>query len=229
MKKVRIGILGSGNMGRTLGLRWLEEGYEVLFGSVSPQSRASVTQQVANGRTGTLNEAAAFGDVLLYTVRGVLPPQVLDASLVAGKVLIDLNNFDIPADYAYEAVTDSLAEQTQRAVPDVRVVKAFNTLAMEVYELPASALRAQATSTFLAGDDPAAKEQVAELARALGLNPVDAGPLRQARLIESMGDFIRMLMGGAARLGPMAHLSVQVLPAAHEARLGGRQATALPS
>lgn len=229
MNKCRIGILGSGNMGRTLGLRWMEEGYQVLFGSVSPHSLALVTQQSAGVRTGTLDEAAAFGDVLLYTVRGVAPSQLLDAALLDGKVLIDLNNFDIPAGHAYAAVRYSLAEQTQRAVPGVRVVKAFNTLAMEVFELPAATLQAQGTATYLAGDDADAKRQVAALARALGLSPIDAGPLRQARLIESMGDFIRLLMGGSAALGPMAHLSVQVLPATHQARLGGRQASALAS
>lgn len=229
MKNFRIGILGSGNMGRTLGLRWMEQGYDVLFGSAFEHELELVAQRSAAARTGSLNEATAFGDVLLYTVRGMAPSQVLDPQLLANKVLIDLNNFGIPDGYAYSAVVESLAERTQHDVPAARVVKAFNNLAMEVYELSATTLQAQGTATYLAGDDAAAKQQVAELARALGLNPIDVGPLRQARLIESMGDFIRLLMGGTARLGGMAHLSVKVLPAPDQSRLGGRQASMLDS
>lgn len=135
MKNFRIGILGSGNMGRTLGLRWMEQGYDVLFGSAFEHELQLVTERSAASLTGSLNEAAAFGDVLLYTVRGVPPSEVVNPQRLAGKVLIDLNNFSIPDGYAYPAVVESLAERTQRDMPAARVVKAFNNLAMEAYEL----------------------------------------------------------------------------------------------
>jgi 8-hydroxy-5-deazaflavin:NADPH oxidoreductase len=212
-----------------LGLRWVDQGYKVMFGSAFEHELNLVKGLRPTALTGDLTDAAAFGDILLYSVRGVAPSAVLDPQHLAGKVVIDINNFGIPADFAYPAVTESLAEQTQRDVPQARVVKAFNNLAMEVYELPAHTLQFQKVATYLAGNDAQAKQQVAVLARTLGLNPVDVGPLRQARLLESMGDFVRLLMGGQARLGGMAHLSVQVLPTPEETRLGGRQASLLNS
>jgi hypothetical protein len=230
MKTFRIGILGSGNMGRTLGLRWAEAGYEIFFGSQFEHELATVRQHATVPvSTGSLDEAAGYGDILLFTARGLMPSQLIDKTLAKGKILVDINNFPIPDGFNYPAVEDSLAERAQRDLPDARVVKAFNNLAMEAYELPADQLESLSVSAFIAGDNATAKDDVAQLARVLGLHPIDVGPLRQARLLESMGDLIRLLMGGKAGFGPMAHLSMHRLPAASATRLGGRQPSLLDS
>lgn len=230
MKTFRIGILGSGNMGRTLGLRWAELGHKVIFGSQFDHELTAVREYASLPiMTGSLSEAADYGEILLFTARGLMPSQLIDKNLLKGKILVDINNFPIPEGFDYPAVADSLAERAQRDVPDVRVVKAFNNLAMEAYELPSEQLVAASVSAFIAGDDAAAKEDVAQLASAFGLTPIDVGPLRQARLLESLGDFIRLLMGGNAGLGAMAHLSMHALPTPTTTRLGGRQPSLLDS
>jgi 8-hydroxy-5-deazaflavin:NADPH oxidoreductase len=148
-------------------------------------------------------------------------PQVLD-----GKIIIDINNQDIPEGFAYPAIVESLAEKLAAVVPNARVVKAFNTMAQELFELAPEPLRDYGVSVFVAGDDEQAKATVMQLAKEIGFLPVDSGVLRNARLIEGLGDFIRMIMIGQEQ-GSYATISVNVLPAAQGQRLGGRQASAL--
>lgn len=221
---MKIGILGSGNMGRSLGVLWAEHGHQVFFGSRSSDKGQQLATQVGrNTQGGTNDQAAAFGEVLLYTIRGVNPAEVLSTTtMLAGKVLIDCNNFAIPKDFAYEPITRSLAENLAEQAPNAKVVKAFNTMAQEVFELSPQPLEQLNVSVFLAGDDATAKQMVAQLAEEIGFKPLDCGPLRQARLLEGLGDFIRLMIIGQG-LGPYATVSVQVLPPAEQTRLGGRQ------
>ena len=225
---MKIGILGSGNMGRSLGALWAEQGHEVFFGSRLAEKGQHVATQVGHGtRGGTNDEAAAFGDVLLYTARGVNPAAMLSTlAVLDGKVLIDCNNFDIPEGFAYEPIPKSLAETLSEQVPNAKVVKAFNTMAQEIFELSPQPLDQYNVSVFLAGDDATAKQTVAQLAQEIGFNPLDCGPLRQARLLEGLADFIRLMIIGQG-LGPYATLSVNVVPPAEQERLGGRQASSL--
>ncbi|MEO0489538.1 MAG: NAD(P)-binding domain-containing protein [Cyanobacteria bacterium J06659_2] len=225
---MKIGILGSGNMGRSLGALWAEQGHQVFFGSRSADRGQQVATQVGrNTQGGTNDQAASFGDILLYTIRGVDPAVVLsNTTVLDGKVLIDCNNFDIPEGFAYEPITCSLAETLAEQVPTAKVVKAFNTMAQEVFELSPQPLAQHNVSVFLAGDDATAKQTVAQLAEEIGFQPLDCGPLRQARLLEGLGDFIRLMIIGQG-LGSYATLSVNVLPPTEQARLGGRQASSL--
>lgn len=225
---MRIGILGSGNMGRSLGILWSQAGHEVFFGARNPQQarRAADLAGSAAG-AGSLDEAARFGDVLLYCARHVMPSDLLsDSSLVDAKVVIDLNNSDIPGGFAFEPIALSHAETLQAAIPRARVIKAFNTMAQEVLELSGSDLKQHRVSVFVAGNDRAAREAVMRLAADIDFTPMDCGELRHARLLEGLGDFIRLLIGGQ-RMGPMATLSVHTLPAPKAHRLGGRDASRL--
>jgi 8-hydroxy-5-deazaflavin:NADPH oxidoreductase len=169
-----------------------------------------------------------FGEVVLYGVRGVPPAEVLgSADTLAGKVVVDMNNGPIPDDHSIGPAGPSLAERLAAAAPGARVVKAFNTMAQEVFDLAPEPLRDHRVSAFLAGDDEDAKRVVAGLAEELGFVPLDAGPLQAARMLEGLADFIRHAMGRVG-LGPTATISVHVLPApAAPSRLGGRQASAL--
>jgi 8-hydroxy-5-deazaflavin:NADPH oxidoreductase len=225
---MKIGIIGTGNMGRSLGILWAERGHEVFFGSRDPQKGKAIAQFAGHGsKGGTNDEVAAFSDVMLYTTRGIMPSAVLSSTdVLSGKVLIDCNNWDIPEGYAYKPIIESLAEKLAADVPHAHVVKAFNTFAQEVFELSPTPLKNYNVSCFTCGDNESAKKTVMSLAEEIGFAPVDCGALRSARMLEALGDFIRFAIGGM-KLGPFATISVNKLPAAQEGRLGGRQASNL--
>jgi predicted dinucleotide-binding enzyme len=212
-------------MARALGIVWAERGHRVFFGSRDPaKARACAALGPGGIESGSNDQAAAFGDVVVHTVRAVMPSAVLaSTAALAGKVLVCINNRTIPKDFAFETmIGPSLAEALAADVPGARVVKAFNTMAQEVFEHPSEALRGYDVSSFLCGDDADAKKLVAELSRDAGLNPIDCGSLRAARMLESMGDFIRYMMFGMKR-GYFATISVRDIPAAAGRRLGGRK------
>jgi 8-hydroxy-5-deazaflavin:NADPH oxidoreductase len=176
---------------------------------------------------GSNDEAAVFGEVLLYSARGVDPSEVLTSTeVLTGKILIDPNNSTIPEGFAYEPIVKSLAEILAEQVPNAIVVKAFNTMAQEVFELAPEPLKNHHVSVFVASDDANAKQTVMQLAEEIGFVAIDSGGLRNARLIEGVGDFIRFLLIGQLQ-NPYATISVQILPAAAQSRLGGRQASNL--
>jgi len=222
---VRIGIIGTGNMGRTLGLLWAEGGHEVLFGARDrEQGRWAAGLAVGGARYGSNDEAAAHGEVVVYTVRDAAPSAVLSSpAALSGKVLIDCNNRDIPDGFAFDPIAgESLAERLAADVPYAHVVKAFNTVAQEAYELPPAQLREQGVSCFVCGDDEPARRTVMVLAAEIGLAPVDCGPLRSARLVEAQADLVRFLMAGMGH-GRHNALSWRRLPETTGQRLGGRR------
>lgn len=225
---MKIGIIGSGNMGRSLGILWAEQGHEVFFGARTAEQGQAVADFAQRGtQGGTNDQAAAVGEVLLYTVRGVHPAQVLTSTDgLTGKILIDPNNSTIPDGFAYEPIAKSLAEILAEQVPNAIVVKAFNTMAQEVFELAPTPLKEHHVSVFVASDDTTARQTVMRLAEELGFVAIDCGGLRNARMIEGIGDFIRFLLIGQFQ-NPYTTISVNVLPAAEQTRLGGRQDSSL--
>lgn len=220
---MKIGIIGSGNMGRSVGILWAERGHEVFFGSREAQKGQLIAEFAGHGATGGTNdEAAAFGDAIFYGVRE-LPSQVLSSTeALSNKILIDCNNSEIPEGYAFEPIQASIAEKFAADVPNAHVVKAFNTFAQEVFELSLEPLKQYQVSCFICSDNEQAKQAVMTLAAEIGFNSVDCGGLRYARMVEGLGDFIRFMIGGMKR-GPYATVSVHQLPTASEQRLGGRK------
>ena len=225
---MKIGIIGSGNIRRSLGILWAEQKHEVFFGARTTEKGQAVAESAGNNtQGGTNDEAAAFGEVLLYTIRGVNPADVLTSiDVLDGKILIDCNNHEIPENFAYQAIDYSLAEKLAEQVPHAQVVKAFNTMAQEVFELSPQPLKEYNVSVFVAGDDEDARKIVMNLAADIGFTPVDCGELRFSRLLEGLGDFIRYLIIGQ-KLGSYTTISVETLPAAQNQRLGGRQSSSL--
>jgi hypothetical protein len=226
---MKIGIIGSGNMGRALGVRFAQLGHEIMFGARRPeQAKAATTLAGAGTLAGDNDAAARHGEVLLWTMRDHDPAHVLrDPGLLDGKVVIDLNN----RDYADEARTGAwfdraIAEKLQEAAPGARVVKAFNTIAMESFDVEPEALRRAGAQTFIAGGDGDAKRVAAGLTEELGFKAVDlgAGPAAM-RAAEALGDAIRLLMIDQA-LGGRAHLRVDYLPAPALEAVGARQPSA---
>jgi 8-hydroxy-5-deazaflavin:NADPH oxidoreductase len=222
---MNIGIIGTGNMGRTLGSRWAGIGHRVLFGSRDVgKAKAAASATKGSSHAGTFDAAAAFGDVVLYTVRAVPPSSVLrDPNALDGKVLIDCNNSDIlgldipnPDGAAggihFPSTVPSLAERLARDVPNAHVVKAFNTIPATVLALDIEQLRPHGVSVFLCSDDAHAKSVVSDLAEELGLIGVDSGGLERAQLVEAVADFIRFQIVEMNR-GLFATMSMHVVPA----------------
>lgn len=118
-------------------------------------------------------------------------------------------------------MSESLAEKLAANVPNAHVVKAFNTFAQEVFELSPEPLKDYNVSCYICGDDEQAKKTVMTLAEEIGFAAINCGPLRSARMIEAIGDFIRFMIGGM-KLGSYATISVHKLPEAPHQRLGGR-------
>jgi len=192
---MRIGVLGTGDVGRTLASALLRSGHEVRLGSRTAGNAAAVewAEEVRGPASeGTFADAAGFGELLVNATAGAASLQALSlagAEQLAGKVLVDVAN---PLDFSQgmpPTLTvcndDSLAEQIQRALPDVRVVKTLNTVTAAVMVDPTLV---EGTHTmFVAGDDAAAKAQVGELLQELGWPPgsiLDLGDISAARGME---------------------------------------------
>ena len=224
---MKISIIGSGNMGRSLGILWAEQGHDVFFGSRTAEKGLATANFAKHGtQGGTNDEAAAFGDVLLYTARGISPSEVFTSiEILTDKIIIDLNNFEIPDDFNYLPIKKSLAEQLSEEVPNALVIKAFNTIPQEVFELAPEPLKDYNVSVLVAGNDSEAKKTVMQLAQDIGFNPIDSGTLRNARLIEGLADLERFLVIHQ-QMGLVVP-SFHVLPQAEEQRLGGRKPSVL--
>ncbi|HEV2605569.1 MAG TPA: NAD(P)-binding domain-containing protein [Microvirga sp.] len=225
---MNIGIIGSGNMGRALGTRLAAVGHQVMFGARRPEQAHAAAERAGSGATaGSNDEAAAFGEVLVWTMREPDPAAVLvNPALLDGKVVIEVNN----RDYANEARSGAwfekaIAERLQDNAPAARVVKAFNTIAMESFDTTPEALRESSAQTFVAGEDGDAKVAVAKLAADLGFLAVDVGSDRASlRAVEALGDVIRIIMIDAGR-GGRAHLSLNTLPEPNLRSVGAREAS----
>jgi predicted dinucleotide-binding enzyme len=216
---MKIGIIGTGNMGRSLGLRWSRGGHDVLFGSRDPNKAQAIAATGPKSiQIGDFDLAAEFGEVVLYTVRDVPPSRLLRRpQTLSGKVVIDCNNRNLgddtnPAAFRFDLPRPpvSLAERLASDVPGARVVKAFNTMAHRVIELRREQLAPHRVSVFLCSDDPSAKAIVKKLVEELGFVGVDCGKLEHARLVEDLGDFIRLHIGPMG-LGLFATISVKIL------------------
>jgi len=195
---MRIGIVGIGAVGRTLGTIWARAGHEVAFGSRDPVRASEAARGLAGARATTQEEAAAFGEVVLWTPRGVMPA---DPDMLAGKIVLDPNNREPGAAGGYASPRPegpSFAEQLQAAAPRARVVKAFNTVVMRLLREDRERLRASGAQVFLAGDDAEAKTAAAALAADTGLGAVDLGGLEAAWMAEAMADTFRQAMKTSA-------------------------------
>ena len=225
---MRIGIIGTGNMGRAIGVRLAQLGHDVRFGSREPQQGRDAASLAAHGaQAGTNDDAARHGEVLVWTIRDPDPASVLsDPALLNGKVVVNINN----RDYAREVqdgawFEQAIAEAFQAHAPGAHVVKALNVVAMEALDTSPEKLRAAGAQIFIAGDNTGAKQTVSRLLGELGFETVDlgTGPVAM-RAAEALGDVVRLLMIGAKMSG-RANLQVRPLPEPDLGSIGQRAAS----
>jgi len=185
-----VAIIGTGDMGDSLGPRFAELGYTVVFGSRDPDGEKA--QYVAN-QTGpnalvtTQKEAAQAGDIVILAVPWPAMETVAqNLGSLDGKIVIDISFPHQQADDGYyESMVDtSSAEMIQQWNPGARVMKTFALQASYVIDDPD--VVGGPVSIPMASDDREAKEQIADIIVAMGLDPIDAGPLRLSRELEAM-------------------------------------------
>jgi NADPH-dependent F420 reductase len=185
-----VAMIGTGNVGAALGRRFAENGHTVVYGSRDP-SAADVRELATTTGHGavavTQAEAAARADIVVLAVPWTAVQQVVRALPdLSGKIVVDPTNPRVMASdgFADYPIRDSNAERIARLAPGAHVVKAFSTLGAETMLDPKVA--GGPVTVPIVGDDRAAKERIAVLAREIGLEAVDVGPLRHARIIEGL-------------------------------------------
>lgn len=198
---MRITVLGTGMVGRAVAGRLAELGHDVVVGTRDPDATLARTEPDAMGNPPFATwhaeqpdvalkpfaDAAADAEIVVNALSGAASLDVLSqvgAEALSGRVLVDianpLDNSTTPPTLTVKD-TDSLGEQIQRAFPDARVVKALNT--MNAYLMADPTQLAEGDfSTFVSGNDAAAKSTVTELLRAIGHRDViDLGDITTAR------------------------------------------------
>jgi len=198
---MKIGIIGSGNVGGTLGKAWSRLGHEVFFGfkdPTEPRAKTLVVEAAASAKACSVQEAAKPGDVILLATPWEAAQGALsEAGNLSGKILIDATN-PLLAGLAGLAIgtTTSGGEKVAEWAKGARVVKAFNTVGFNV--MADSAFPGGQVALFYCGNDAEAKQVVAKLAGELGFEALDAGPLTQCRLLEP---FAMLWISLAAKYG----------------------------
>jgi 8-hydroxy-5-deazaflavin:NADPH oxidoreductase len=191
MEPTRVGVLGSGGVGKALAEGFRSRGHEVTIGTRDPAGNEEL-RAWADGQgvhVGTFADAADAALVVL-AVKGVAVEQAIEQAgreRFAGKVVIDATNpLDFSGGGPAMAVghTDSGGEIVQRAIPDARVVKAFNTVNAGLMCDPG--LPGGPHPMLIAGDDEEAKRVVAGLLSDFGWNALDVGGIERARELESL-------------------------------------------
>ena len=191
---MKIGILGTGDVGRALGSAFIARGHEVKVGSreaANEKAAAWVSTSGTNASTGTFADAAEFGDVIVLALLWSGTENALKlarAENFAGKVVIDATNpllFEPGKPIALAlGHTDSGGEQVQRWLPSARVVKAFNTVGNALMFKPD--LPGGPPDMFVAGNDSAAKQTVAGILDSFGWSTIDTGGIEGSRLLEPL-------------------------------------------
>ncbi len=185
---MRIGIIGAGKIGSTVGKLWVDAGHEVKFSSRHPEELRSMAEEMG-ASSGTPEEAVAFGEVVMITVPLEAMPELSRevGAALKGKIVLDTGN-------AYEQRDGEAAREAKRhpggsaawaaaMFPGVRWVKAFNTVYFKTLESEAHREGDQ-VGIPLASDDRAALDVAARLVRDAGFDPVIAGPLARGKEFE---------------------------------------------
>jgi predicted dinucleotide-binding enzyme len=185
MSGVKIGIIGSGNLGGTLGTLWVKSGHPVLFSSRHPEQLKKLVDGLGPlARAGTVREALAFGDVILIAVPYAAYPQIGKdyAQEFKGKVVIDAGNA-VPArdgEIAKEARENGIGITSAKYFAGARIVRAFNTLNYRRLAIISNRPEGR-IGIPMAGDDQDALAIASSLVRDAGFDPVIIGSLERAK------------------------------------------------
>jgi len=195
---MKIGILGSGDVGQAIGHGFIELGNEVMIGSRDPKSEKLMTWLSKHGsraHTGLFQEAVKFGELLVLATKweGSATENALTLASLAGKenlngkIVIDVTN---PLDFSKKTPTlsmgfmDSAGEEVQRWLPDSKVVKAFNAIGSAHMFKPK--FEEGKPDMFICGNDDEAKKKVSEILKNFGWFAIDLGDITISRFLEPL-------------------------------------------
>lgn len=190
---MKIGILGSGDVAKTLAQGLIAKGDSVKLGSREGTKLSDFVSTHPLLSQGTFAEAAEYGELIILAVKGSKAKSALElagAANLANKTLIDTTNpiADLPPVKGvlqyYTAANDSQGEQLQAAFPSAKVVKAFNSVGTAFMVNPA--FEGGKPSMFIAGNDAQAKAQVSEILTQFGWETEDMGDIEASRAIEPL-------------------------------------------
>jgi len=193
---MKIGILGSGDVGRALAEGFLKHGHDVMMGTRDAAKLSDWTRDNPRARVGSAADTAAFGEVVVLAVKGGAAEAALQgaggagAKNLSGKVVIDACNpiADAPPEKGvlkfFTDLNDSLMERLQRAFPDARFVKAFSCVGSAFMVNPF--FPGGTPTMFICGNDEAAKKIVRGILDQFGWETADMGAAISARAIEPL-------------------------------------------
>jgi hypothetical protein len=196
---MKIGVLGTGQVGSAIGGKLASLGHEVMLGSRDPAARAGGS---AGLRVGTVTDAAAHGQWVVNALPGEASILMLRDCAIEGKILIDIGNYNSAVD---QPIIEPLGQVIQREHPTTRVVKTLNSVSAHLMVDPAKLGRPH--SVFIASNDADAKREVTGLLHSFGWQDVvDLGDLSACRAMEQL---IPLWMSLEARFGgPQFNLGV---------------------
>jgi predicted dinucleotide-binding enzyme len=199
---MRIGVLGTGNMAEALATPWVRAGHEVIIGGRDAHKAERLAQRIGGGATAAgLRAAAATGQVVLAALPFGVGAEVARDLHVAleGKVLIDCSNPIGPGFRLLTQGSPSAAQQLAAAAPGAHVVKAFNLCHEDVWRMRPPVFDGRPLAVPISGNEETALMRVAELVRDMGCEPLAAGGLERAGLLEATAAlFIALWVGEGA-------------------------------
>jgi predicted dinucleotide-binding enzyme len=190
---MKVGVLGSGEVAKTLAAGFLKHGHEVMMGTRTASKLDEWKGKNPKGRTGSFAEAAEFGELAVLAVKGTAALEALrvaGAANLTGKPVIDATN---PiADQApvkgvlkfFTSLDESLMERLQREFDGIQFVKAFNSVGSACMVNPE--LKGGRPTMFICGDNEAAKKKVTGILEQFGWETADMGGVEAARAIEPL-------------------------------------------
>ena len=192
---MKIGIIGSGLVGRVLASAFLKEGFDVMLGTrnTSKQEVVNWKNENLSGKTGSFNETTEFGELLVLATGGNVTEEAIRLAGFANfknKVVIDATNpiaAAPPENGVLKFFTDlneSLMEKIQKLIPDAKLVKAFNSVGNTLMYKPN--FPGGIPTMFICGNDDAAKKTVTGILTAFGWETEDMGKIEAARAIEPL-------------------------------------------
>lgn len=190
----KVGILGSGMVGQALANGFIRHGYDVMLGTGDEGKHAELSKKTdGKAKVGSFPEAAEFGQIVVFAVRGMGAEKVLQSagkSNLAGKTVIDTTNpisDDPPVDGVlkyFTARNESLMERLQNAAPEARFVKAFCSVGGRLMVNPD--FGGIKPTMFICGNHDGAKDSVKEILGRFGWETEDMGTSEAARAIEPL-------------------------------------------
>jgi predicted dinucleotide-binding enzyme len=190
----RVGVIGSGTVGETLANGFLKHGYEVMRGSRDPGKLSDWKQGAgAHAKAGTFKEAAAFGELVVFAVKGTAAEDALSlcgAENLSGKVVLDTTNPIADAAPIGGVLTSfadpnlSLMEKLQKQAPAAKFVKAFSSVGAARMVNPE--FKSGVPTMFICGNDKGAKNTAREVLSSFGWETADMGEAQSARAIEPL-------------------------------------------